>query len=36
MAGGFSVELYYTALDSVERNIERVRQRIEASGHDIP
>jgi predicted ABC-type ATPase len=35
-AAGFSVGLYYTALDSVERNIERVRQRVEAGGHDIP
>jgi predicted ABC-type ATPase len=35
-AAGFSVDLYYTALDSVETNIERVRQRVEAGGHDIP
>ncbi len=35
-AAGFSVDLYYTALDSVERNIERVEQRVEAGGHDIP
>ncbi|MDW5317084.1 zeta toxin family protein [Rhizobium sp. PL01] len=35
-AAGFSVDLYYTALDSVEKNIERVRQRVEAGGHDIP
>lgn len=33
---GFSVALYYVALDTVERNIERVRQRVEAGGHDIP
>lgn len=35
-AAGFSVALYYVALDTVERNIERVRQRVEAGGHDIP
>ena len=35
-AAGFSVSLYYTILDSVERNIERVKQRVEAGGHDIP
>ena len=35
-AAGFSVGLFYTALDSVERNLERVRQRVEAGGHDIP
>ncbi len=35
-AAGFSVDLYYTALDSVETNIERVRQRVDAGGHDIP
>ncbi|MBB4236950.1 zeta toxin family protein [Rhizobium esperanzae] len=35
-AGGFTVGLYYTALDSVETNIERVRQRVLKGGHDIP
>jgi predicted ABC-type ATPase len=35
-SAGFSVGLYYVALDSVETNIERVRQRVEAGGHDIP
>jgi predicted ABC-type ATPase len=35
-AAGFTVGLYYTALDSVETNIERVRERVEAGGHDIP
>ena len=35
-AAGFSVGLYYVALDTVERNIGRVRQRVEAGGHDIP
>lgn len=34
--GGFTIGLYYTALDSVETNIERVRRRVEAGGHDIP
>ncbi|VVS99152.1 zeta toxin family protein [Hoeflea sp. EC-HK425] len=35
-AAGFSVGLYYTALDSVETNIERVRQRVLKGGHNIP
>lgn len=35
-AAGYSVELYYVALDSVETNIRRVRERVEAGGHDIP
>lgn len=35
-AAGFTVGLYYTALDSVETNIERVRQRVLKGGHDIP
>lgn len=35
-AAGFSVGLYYVALDSVETNVERVKQRVEAGGHDIP
>lgn len=35
-ASGFSVGLYYVALDSVETNVERVKQRVEAGGHDIP
>jgi predicted ABC-type ATPase len=35
-AAGFKVGLYYVALDSVERNIERVRQRVLKGGHDIP
>ena len=35
-AAGFSVGIYYVALDSVETNIERVRQRVEAGGHGIP
>lgn len=35
-AAGFSVALYYVALDSVETNVERVKQRVEAGGHDIP
>ncbi|MBO9195171.1 zeta toxin family protein [Rhizobium sp. 16-449-1b] len=33
---GFTVGLYYTALDSVETNIERVRQRVLKGGHSIP
>jgi len=35
-AAGFSVGLYYVALDSVETNVERVRQRVLKGGHDIP
>ncbi len=35
-AAGFLVGLYYVALDSVETNVERVKQRVEAGGHDIP
>ncbi|MGQ3212581.1 zeta toxin family protein [Shinella sp.] len=35
-AAGFMVGLYYTALDSVETNIERVRQRVLKGGHNIP
>nr|WP_082728528.1 zeta toxin family protein [Rhizobium altiplani] len=33
---GFSVGLYYVALDSVETNVERVKRRVEKGGHDIP
>ncbi|EJC85603.1 hypothetical protein Rleg4DRAFT_7490 [Rhizobium leguminosarum bv. trifolii WSM2297] len=33
---GFNVDLYYVALDSVERNIERVKFRVALGGHDIP
>lgn len=35
-AAGFSVGLYYTALDNVETDIRRVKERVEAGGHDIP
>jgi len=35
-AAGFKVGLYYVALDSVETNVERVRQRVLKGGHDIP
>lgn len=35
-AAGFNVDLYYVALDTVERNIERVKFRIALGGHDIP
>ncbi|MEB2848125.1 hypothetical protein GAO09_08595 [Rhizobiales bacterium RZME27] len=35
-AAGFSIGLYYTALDNVELNIERVKRRVEKGGHDIP
>ncbi|MFK0276214.1 zeta toxin family protein [Ensifer sp. NPDC090286] len=32
-AAGFTVGLYYVALDSVETNVERVRQRVLKGGH---
>ncbi|WP_320203463.1 zeta toxin family protein [Agrobacterium rosae] len=32
---GFTVGLYYVALDSVETHVERVRQRVLKGGHDI-
>lgn len=35
-AAGFKIGLYYSALDSVETNIERVRQRVAKGGHNIP
>jgi len=35
-AAGFNVDLYYVALDTVERNIERVKFRVALGGHDIP
>lgn len=35
-SAGFTIGLYYVALDSVERNVERVRQRVMKGGHDIP
>lgn len=35
-AAGFSIDLYYVALDNVERNIERVQFRVALGGHDIP
>jgi len=31
-----NVKIYYCGLDSVERHIERVKQRVTAGGHDIP
>jgi predicted ABC-type ATPase len=34
-AGG-KVHLWYVGLDSSERHIARVRQRVKAGGHDIP
>lgn len=33
---GFSVWLIYVVLDTVERNIERVRLRVSRGGHDVP
>lgn len=35
-AAGYKIDLYYVALDSVERNIERVKFRVALGGHDIP
>lgn len=34
-AAGFHVNLLYVALDTVERNIERVRSRVRKGGHNI-
>jgi predicted ABC-type ATPase len=33
---GFSINLIYVYLDSVELNIERVRTRVRKGGHDVP
>jgi len=33
---GFAVWLLYVVLDTPERNIERVRLRVEKGGHDVP
>jgi predicted ABC-type ATPase len=33
---GFEVHIWYAGLDSPERNIARVRQRVSRGGHDIP
>lgn len=33
---GFEIRLIYVALDSVERNIERVELRVKKGGHDVP
>ena len=33
---GFKIHLIYVVLDSVERNIERVRIRVQKGGHDVP
>lgn len=33
---GFEVRLIYVLLDSVDRNIERVRLRVKKGGHDVP
>jgi predicted ABC-type ATPase len=33
---GFETRLIYVALDSVERNIERVALRVKKGGHDVP
>jgi predicted ABC-type ATPase len=35
-AKGFAVWLIYVVLDSVERNIERVKVRVAKGGHDVP
>jgi predicted ABC-type ATPase len=35
-ARGFSINLIYVYLDSVELNIERVRTRVRKGGHDVP
>jgi predicted ABC-type ATPase len=33
---GFAVNLFYVVLDSPQRNVERVRNRVESGGHDVP
>jgi predicted ABC-type ATPase len=33
---GFIVHLVYICLDTTERNIRRVRERVERGGHDVP
>lgn len=35
-AAGFEVRIFYVGLASPEMHIERVRQRVQAGGHDIP
>jgi len=35
-ASGFFVVAYYVSLDSVEINLERIKQRVSKGGHDIP
>jgi predicted ABC-type ATPase len=35
-ARGMAIWLIYVVLDTVERNIERVRLRVEKGGHDVP
>ena len=34
--GGFDVYLTYVCLDTAERNIQRVRERVSRGGHDVP
>ena len=33
---GIEVRVFFVGLDSAEAHIERVRQRVDAGGHDIP
>jgi len=33
---GFEIRLIYVVLDDVEKNVERVRQRVDKGGHDVP
>ena len=33
---GFEVHLIYVSLDSPERNIQRVKERVAAGGHHVP
>lgn len=35
-AAGFEVRVFYVGLDSPELHLQRVRERVDAGGHDIP
>lgn len=35
-AGGFTVRLLYVCVNTPERNIQRVRERVARGGHDVP
>lgn len=33
---GYTVNLFYVCLDTPERNVQRVRERVARGGHDVP